>query len=354
MTGSCNSIPDFTNLLSDATVYIGENIAQPTQVILHIYDKQSYQKHYGYDRALIEDAITNDQQVWVDVHGLANTDAISQWCHDFNVHPLIVEDILHTHQRPKLDCFHGGLFIVFKVLEIRDNKLTYNSEQFSMVVKKNVLLTFRESADYDLSQFYNRLSGPNSMVRQEDCDYLAYLLMDDIVDDYFSFVDEMEQDLSKMEDLLVADPRLISLSELYTNKRRNMVLRKIIVPLRDIVHLLLTEYVRNINDKYHLYYRDLHDHTIRLLETIDLQREMTSSMFDIYHSTLNIQMNQTIKLLTLFTSIFIPLTFIVGVYGMNFEFMPELKWRYAYPTVLGIMATLVVSMVYYFKKKKIL
>jgi len=343
-----------SGLQSNKSVYVGDQIAQPTEIVLHIYDKQVYQRHHRYDRALLEKALANDQQIWIDVTGLADSASISQWCHDFNVHPLIVEDILHTHQRPKLDCFHDGLFIVFKVLEMVHNQLTYESEQFSMVVKKNLLLTFRESKDYDLTEFYNRLDCPNAMVRHEDCDYLAYLLMDDIVDDYSSFVEEMEDQLSTIEDMLVADPKLISLSELYTIKRRNMILRKIIAPLRDIVHLLLTEYGRNINAKYHLYYRDLHDHTIRLMESIDLQREMTNGMFDIYHSTLNIQMNQTMKLLTLFTSIFIPLTFIVGVYGMNFEFMPELKWRYAYPTVLLSMMVLVVSMVFYFKKKKIL
>lgn len=341
-------------LISNKSEYMGEQIAQPTKITLHIFDKHTYQRHSGYDNALINEALVNNKQVWIDISGLADSNAISQWCHDFSVHPLVVEDILHTHQRPKLDCFHEGLFIVFKVLESVHDQLSYKSEQFSMVVKKNLLLTFRESEDYDLTEFYEHLSGPNAMVRHEDCDYLAYLLMDDIVDDYFSFVEEIEDSLSIIEDLLVANPKLICLSELYRIKRRNMILRKIIAPLRDLVHLLLKEYGQTINAKYHLYYRDLHDHTIRLMESIDLQREMTNSIFDIYHSTLNIQMNETIKLLTLFTSIFIPLTFIVGVYGMNFEFMPELKWRYAYPTVLLSMVILVVAMVYYFKKKRIL
>ncbi|HAT7848055.1 TPA: magnesium/cobalt transporter CorA, partial [Legionella pneumophila] len=184
-------------------------------------------------------------------------------------------------------------------------------------------------------------------------DYLTYLIMDYIVDDYFNFVETSAQLLETLEDQLINKPETIKLQALYTIKRRTITLRKIIPPLRDIVHLLLTDDGGLINKKYNLYFRDLYDHCIRLVESIDLHREMSASMLDIYLSTINNRMNESMKILTLFASIFIPLSFIAGVYGMNFKFMPELDWRYGYPLILVTMVLLAILMLYFFKRKKL-
>lgn len=341
-------------MLPGTIVYIGKHPPKPTYVKIHIYDSHTYQQLDVLNIQQIKDALAHGKHVWIDISGLADVVKISMLCGELKIHPLIVEDIVNTRQRPKLESFDHYLFMVFKLLSEPTTRLTYNTEQFSMLVKKNLLLTFRESNRYDLTPLYQRLTSELSMIRQQGSDYLAYLIMDNVVDNYFNFVESSTHQLEKMEDLLIDDPEKISLKEIYTIKRNTLTLHKTIAPLRDIMHLLLEDPSRLIDPNYRLYYRDLHDHTIRLLESVDLHHEMTSNMLDIYLSTLNNNMSRTMKILTQFASIFIPLTFIAGVYGMNFEYMPELKLRYGYPMILGVMLALVIWMLFYFKRKKLL
>ncbi len=334
-------------------MYVGEYPPKPTRITVHIYDTQSYETITNFQLNKINNALSQGKHVWIDVAGLADSQKITKICSEYKIHPLVIEDLLNTRQRPKLDVIDDYLFVVFKLLETPLEQLTYSTEQFSLIIKENLLITFRESEIYNLSSLYKRLSAEHSLVREHGSDYLTYLLMDYIVDDYFNFVEETGNLLEEIEDQLITKPETIELQSLYTTKRRTLTLRKTIAPLRDIVHLLLTDDSQLINDRYNLYFRDLYDHCIRLVESIDLHREMSASMLDIYLSTINNRMNETMKILTMFASIFIPLTFIVGVYGMNFEYMPELGWRYGYPTVMAGMAGLAVSMLYYFKRKKL-
>lgn len=342
-----------TGLLPGTAVYVGEHPPKPTHITIHVYDAQSYEMINHFQSEKIDTALNEGKHVWIDVAGLEDCKKITKICTEYKIHPLVIEDLLNTRQRPKLDVIDDYLFVVFKLLETPLDQLTYTTEQFSLIIKQNLLITFRESDAYDLSTLYKRLSAEHSLVREHGSDYLTYLLMDYIVDDYFNFVEETGNLLEQVEDQLINKPETIELQSLYTTKRRTITLRKTIAPLRDIVHLLLTDDGGLINDRYNLYFRDLYDHCIRLVESIDLHREMSASMLDIYLSTINNRMNETMKILTMFASIFIPLTFIVGVYGMNFEFMPELGWRYGYPTVMAGMTLLAVCMLYYFKRKKL-
>jgi magnesium transporter len=340
-------------LLPGTAVYVGENPPQPTRVNVHIYDAKNYKVLTELNFQAINEALSQGMHIWIDVYGLADTDKITKLCLEYKIHPLVIEDLINTRQRPKLDVIDDYLFIVFKLLESPPDCLSYSSEQFSLIIKHNILITFRESDKYDLSSLYKRLSAEHSLVREHSSDYLTYLVMDFIIDDYFNFVEATANLLEEIEDKLINKPESIELQSLYSIKRRTMTLRKTISPLRDIVHLLLLDDGGLINNRYNLYFRDLHDHCLRLVESIDLHREMTASMLDIYLSTINNRMSETMKILTLFASIFIPLTFIAGVYGMNFKFMPELSWRYGYPIVLTGMILLVVLMLYYFKRKKL-
>lgn len=342
-----------TGLLPGTAVYVGENPPTATKIIVHIYDTEQYRALNGFSTQEIRTALNSGQHVWIDVSGLKDSKLITKICNEYAIHPLVIEDVLNTKQRPKLDIVDNFLFIVFKLLETPADQLTYNTEQFCLLMNQNLLLTFRESEAYDLSPLYKRLSAEHSLIREHSSDYMTYLIMDYIVDDYFNFVEATAELLEKIEDQLIKKPESIELQSVYTIKRRTLTLRKTIAPLRDIVHLLVADHGDFINNRYELYFSDLHDHCIRLVESIDLQREMSSSMLDIYLSTLNNRMNETMKVLTMFASIFIPLTFVVGVYGMNFKFMPELDWHYGYPLVMGGMAFLVVLMLYYFKRKKL-
>jgi magnesium transporter len=342
-------------MMPGSAVYIGELPPRPTQLLIHIYDSEGYQKLETFQPELIHLALAKEQHVWIDICGLADIQQIVHICSEFAIHPLITEDILNTHQRPKLDNIEDSLFFVCKLLDMPGNSLDYTSEQFSMVLKKNLLLSFRESNKYSFDPLYRRLScGKEPRIRIQDSSFLSYLIMDYLIDGYFSFVEKSDQHLEYMENLLIKDPLLIHLKDLYTLKRRTSTLRKIIGPLRDLIHVLVMEHVYLIDRRNLLYYRDLLDHSTRLLESIDLQRETITGFLEMYMSNLNTRMNETIKVLTIFASLFIPLTFVAGIYGMNFEHMPELKWRYSYPLVLLIMLIIAMLMLYYFKRKRLI
>ena len=342
-----------TGMLPGTAVYVGAAPPKPTQVIVHIYEKYNYQMVSYFNAEEINAALQAGKHVWIDVFGLADNDFIAGLCKAYSIHPLVIEDLLNTRQRPKLDLVGDYLFIVFKLLEHGEDQFSYSTEQFSLLIKQNLLLTFRESDNFDFAPIYKRLSADQSLVREHGVDYLSYLILDYIVDGYFNFVEATGQLLEQIEDQLIKKPDSIHLQSFYALKRRILTLRNIIAPLCDIAHLLLTNQGALINTRYNLYYRDLYDHCVRLVESIDLHREMSLNMLDIYLSSLNNRMNETIKILTIFASIFIPLTFITSLYGMNFKFMPELEWHYGYPAVLIIMLLLAVIMMYYFKRKKL-
>ena len=337
-----------------SAVYVGNAPAKTTVLQAHFFDKSFYQCVLEPSLNDIKKAVNSNQQVWLDLHGLENIQLINALAEIFAIHPLVIEDILNTKQRPKLDILPDGLFIVFKLLKAHRESAINEEEQFSLIIKKNLLITFRETDSFKFTLQYDRLRIEHSIIREHDVDYLMYLLIDSIVDNYLHVVDLAENDLNRMEEMIIHHTDKISLSHLYGIKRRNMTLRKTIAPLRDIVHLFLTNHTQLINPNYLIYYRDLHDHCLRLVELINLHHEMTTDMQEIYLSSLNTRMNETMKVLTLFASLFIPLTFISGVYGMNFHYMPELDWHYGYPAVLSFMATLAGGMLFYFRRKKLI
>jgi magnesium transporter len=340
-------------LLPGTAVYVGTMPPKPTRISVHIYEKQNYQMLSYFNAEEIKSALLAGQHVWIDVSGLADSCLITDICKEYGIHPLVIEDLLNTRQRPKLDLVGDFLFIVFKLLEQEDDQFNYSTEQFSLLLKERLLLTFRESESYDFSSIYHRLSAEQSLVREHSVDYLSYLILDYIVDGYFNFVEATGQLLEQVEDQLIRQPDSMHLQSFYSLKRRILTLRNIIAPLCDIAHLLLADPGPMIKSHYNLYFRDLHDHCVRLVESIDLHREMSLNMLDIYLSSLNNRLNETMKILTLFASVFIPLTFLSSVYGMNFKFMPELGWRYGYPIFWAVMCILAAVMLYYFKRKKL-
>lgn len=340
-------------LLPGTAVYVGAMPPKPTRVRVHIYEKQYYRMLDYFNAQDVKEALLVGNQVWIDVAGLADNELIANLGKEYGIHPLILEDLLNTRQRPKLDLVDDYLFIVFKLLEQSQEEHSYSSEQCSLLIKEKLLLTFRESDSYDFSSIYNRLSAEHSLVRNHGVDYLSYLILDYIVDGYFNFVEANGQLLEHVEEQLIRKPASLHLQSFYSLKRRTLTLRNIIAPLCDIARLFLTEPGPMISSRYNLYYRDLYDHCVRLLESIDLHREMSLNMLDIYLSSLNNRLNETMKILTVFASVFIPLTFLSSVYGMNFKFMPELEWRYSYPVFWVVVCGLAALMLHYFKRKKL-
>ena len=293
-----------------------------------------------------------DSITWVNFEGLHDITPIEQIGKHFGVHLLVLEDILNTHQRPKFEDYGGYLFFVLKGLSLEHDGFTVQHEQISILLLHNYVFTFKEKIDDIFTPLALRLKNSKGRIRSQGADYLAYVLLDTIVDQYFTLEDSMDDVIESLEDELLLKPTTSTLAKLQTFKRELVFLRKSIMPLREMLVAIQRNESPLIEDKTQVYFRDLYDHVIRVTETIETYRELISGMLDIYLSSVSNKMNEVMKVLTVFATIFIPLTFIVGIYGMNFEFMPELKWHWAYPALWGVFIIVPTLLLYYFKKKK--
>ncbi|MCB1195574.1 magnesium/cobalt transporter CorA [bacterium] len=289
---------------------------------------------------------------WINVNGVNHTDVIQRFGDFFELHPLILEDIVNVYQRPKLEGYESCLFIVLKMLSYDETVQRIDNEQVSFILRSGVLITFQEREGDVFDAVRERIRTAKGRIRTKGTDYLLYALMDAIVDHYFLIVERFSETIETLEDkiLLRSDPQ--SLEAINDLRRDLIVLRKSVWPLRDMINILQRGEYREIEKQTLLYMRDLYDHTVHVIDSIETSRELIGGLMDMYMSNLSIRMNETMKVLTSIATIFIPLTFIAGIYGMNFSFMPELQWHYGYFAVLGAMAVLGVIMGIYFKCRK--
>lgn len=332
--------------------YIGDEKPSITESIMYVYNSHKLEKNSidsieKFNEALIRDS----NNIWLNITGLSDLQWIESLCNSINIHPLVIEDIFNTKQRPKIDVYDDYIFITLKKRKL-DSSDSMDYEQISFIIKNNVLITFQEKADDFFKAISKRLQNHESRLRKFGIDYLAYLLIDTIVDDYLNIIEEKADELEDIENNLIENPDKCFLDKLYILKREYIHLRKIILPIKEVVGILIRQDIISIKDYMNFYLRDLYDHCLRLIESIDSNREMSTSIIEIYLSSVSNKMNETMRLLTIFASIFIPLTFIAGVYGMNFKYMPELTWRYGYYFTLGIMAFVIIILLAYFRKKK--
>jgi magnesium transporter len=289
---------------------------------------------------------------WINVEGLHDVANIQKLGDCYGFHPLILEDILNTDQRPKIEDFDAYLYIVLKMLHNGESTQTV-AEQISLILGPNYVISFQEGIEGDVfNSIRERIRTGKGRIRSMGADYLAYSLIDAIVDNYFVIIEKMGERIEDLEDELVKDPVTRTLHEIHTLKREMIFLRKAVWPLREVINFLERGESSLIKGSTAIYLRDVYDHTIQVIDAIETSRDMLSGMLDIYLSSISNRMNEIMKFLTIIGTIFIPLTFIVGVYGMNFEHMPELKWRWGYFGLWGVMAGLAVFMLFYFRKKK--
>ncbi len=333
--------------------YIGKNLPTPTVVKVHVYDHNEYQCWEKFDFERIAAAKKAGMTIWVDICGLADTAVINEICHQLAIHPLVIEDMLHTRQRPKLEFYDDYLFVVFNLLQDGEKKGVLAQEQISFMMHSQLLLTLKESNHHKFDDIYTDWQNNPALICMRGVPYLLYTLVDTLINSYFKLVDDATAELELLEDRSIHEPDAINPKEIYLIKRRIIDLRKNIAPLRDIFHTLLKEGEAFIPKNYLIYYRDLFDHTARLIETINFYHELTTETLSVYVSFMNTRMNQTMKILTLFASLFIPLNFIVGLFGMNFVVMPILHWKQGFHAVLAAMVFLFCISLYYFKKKKL-
>ena len=288
---------------------------------------------------------------WVNVEGIGRLELLKRLGDCYGIHPLVLEDIANTDQRPKAEEYDKYLFVVLKMLTPVDAGVS--SEQVSLILGGGWLLTFQEGLEGDpFSPVRERLQNAQGRVRSQGADFLAYSLMDVIVDNYFLVLEQVADSIEVMEEELMRAPSQRTLAEIYRLKRELLFIHKAIWPLREVINSLIRRESPLVKESTLIYLRDLYDHTIQVIETAETLRDMLSGMLDIYLSSVSNRTNAVMKVLTIIATIFMPLTFIVGLYGMNFKYMPELEWHWGYPAVLLVMVIVTIGMLIFFRRKR--
>ncbi|PWQ96504.1 magnesium/cobalt transporter CorA [Leucothrix pacifica] len=296
----------------------------------------------------------SDSVTWLTIEGLANVEIVQRIGEIMDIHHLVLEDILNTNQRPKFEEYDDHLFIVLKCLLVdEDEDFDVSYEQISLLVLKNFVIMFKEKQDDIFQPLQKRIKASKSKLRTLGTDYLTYAILDSIVDQNFVLLDSLDETVTILEDrLLDSEPTKELLHTIQKLKREIVAIRRYISPARELLSAMLRSDSALIGDSTHLYFRDVLDHTLRVIESIESYRDILTGLLEIYTSSVSNKMNEVMKVLTIFTSIFTPLTFIVGIYGMNFVNMPELKWSWAYPVLWGVFIIIPLGLFVYFKKKK--
>ena len=341
-----------TGLAPGTIVYVGNKAKKDLFIDVFDYNKDSLDEKQLKN---IEEAFTYENKettTWINVNGLNHVNEIENLGKDFELHPLIIEDIANTKQRPKLEEHEKYVFVVLKMLYY-DKEQNLIFENISFVQGSNYLLSFQESDGDVFDSVRERLRNSKGRVRSQGADYLLYTLMDAIVDNYFNLMEVLGEKIEELEENLFEEkPNNDLIQEIHSLKREILKIRRAVYPLREVVNRMDKVETSLITEKTLLYLRDLYDHVIQVSESIDIQRELIWSLMDMYMTTISNRMNEVMKVLTIMATIFIPLTFIAGVYGMNFENIPELKFQYGYFVLLGVMVVVFLGMLYYFKRRE--
>ena len=334
-------------------VHIGEKKTDKVKVTLIDYDADNL-KEMEIENIELAFPFKDEPTVsWINIEGIHQTEIIEKLGAHFDIHPLILEDIVNTTQRPKLEDYGGYYFIILKMLSYNKPLKQIETEQVSLILGTNFVISVQEGKEGDpFDPIRDRIRNAKGRIRKEGADYLAYSLMDAIVDSYFSILEEIGEEIEDLEDELVTEPTRETLRVIHHFKREMILLRRSIWPLREVVSVLSREDTPLILQSTIFYFRDVYDHTIQVIDTIETFRDMISGLLDIYLSSISNKLNQVMKVLTIIATIFMPLTFLAGVYGMNFKYMPELSWQWGYPMVASVMLIVGIGMLIYFKRKK--
>ncbi len=287
---------------------------------------------------------------WIHIKGTNQTETIEKIGKYFDLHPLVIEDILSEGQRPKTEDFEDYLFILLKMLRQGENRIKF--EEISLILGENFVISIQKSEKDIFNSVQIRIRNNKGRLRKMKADYLIYCLMDEIVDNYFKSLEDFGDKLEDLDEEILSDPSPRTVESIHSMKKELVSFRKSVWPLREAINTLLRRESSLIDDSSRVYLRDVYDNTIQVIDTIENYRDIVSGLLDIYLSTVSNRMNEIMKVLTIIATIFIPLTFIAGIYGMNFEYMPELGWDLAYPSVLLSMLIVGLVMVYYFRRKE--
>jgi magnesium transporter len=341
-----------TGLPAGSMILIGEKKVNKTRIKLIDYGKAEYIEK---DIEEVSQCFPykDDQTVtWIIIDGLQDIKVLEELGKCFGFHPLIMEDILNTEQRPKVEEFADYLYVVLKMIDFDSKEKNLVFDQVSIIFGKNYVISFQERPLEIYAPIIKRLKDEKSLLRDKGGDFIAYLLIDVLIDNYFMICEKTGENIEKLEDKLVINPTQKILGSVYKIKRDMLFMRKFIWPLREVVSKLEREPSGIISSNTKLYLRDVYDHVIQIIDTVETYRDMLSGMIDIYLSSMSNRLNEVMKILTIFSTIFIPLTFIASIYGMNFKYMPELFSKFGYPAIWIVMLGVTIFMIFYFKRKK--
>lgn len=346
-----NNMARKVGLPPGSLLHVGNTYTNSTEVRMVCYDPEYLQEKTVRKLEELNSYRSETAVSWISINGIQETELIEKVGNSFHIHPLVLEDILNTNQRPKLEDYGDYLYIVLKSFrELGADEL--ESEQISLIIGVDYVITFQET-DQDLFKpVRDRINNGKGKIRREGADYLANALIDVVVDNYYIVLEQLGERLEDLEEELVVDPSRNALREIHILKREMIYFRKALWPLREVVGAFSRSDSELIKQSTLVYIRDVYDHVIQAIDTLETYRDIVSGMLDIYLSSVSNRMNQIMKVLTIISTIFIPLTFIAGLYGMNFKYMPELEWEWGYPVVLVIMLTIVLGMLLYFRRQK--
>jgi len=333
-------------------VHVGEEKAEAVRITVIDYDEQSFQEKQVTNIEECFEFKTTPTITWVNIDGIHNIEIIEKIGRHYELHPLLLEDIVTTWQRPKFEDFEKYLFIVIRMLNYNEQKQAIESEQMSLVLGKNFVISFQETIGDVFDQIRDRIRTGKGRHRKMGADYLSYSLIDAIVDNYFAILERVGEKIDAMQEDLVAERMEKTAEEIIKFKKEILQLRKSIWPLRELISGLQRSETELISEPTRVYLRDVYDHAVQVIDTVEGFRDMVSMTLEAYVSAISNNLNAIMKVLAVIATIFMPLSFIASLYGMNFKYMPELHWRWGYPVVLIVMVVATAGMVLYFRKKK--
>ncbi|BAY33568.1 putative cation transporter [Nostoc carneum NIES-2107] len=339
------------------TLVIDENAYYP-EIILIDYNSNDYTKQEIASPEECIPFLDANSVSWVDVRGLGNIDILQRVGQVFDLHPLVLEDVVNMAERPKTEEYEDQLLIIARMVVPRVNAFGFFSEQVSLVLGKTYLLTVQEEPEHDcFDAVRSRIEKSKGIIRKSGADYLTYALLDAIIDGFFPVLERYGEQIEDLEEEVITKPTQKTLQKIYKIKRELLQLRRAIWPQRDVINSLMRDSGENISDEVRIYLRDCYDHAVQVIDMVETYRELTSGLMDVYLSAVSNKMNEIMKILTVVSSIFIPLTFVAGIYGMNFNTekspynMPELNWYWGYPLCLAAMAAIAGGLLFFFWRR---
>jgi magnesium transporter len=333
-------------------IHVGEAPQGAARISILDYDTQGIKEYDSAEPDMLRRLADGPRVTWFKVQGVHQVETVSQVGEIFGLHPLVLEDLVNTHQRPKLEAYERYLFLVLKTMRYDQERKRVLSQQIGLILGQGFVLSFDQGLGDPLAPVGSRIHLGKGRIRRLGADYLAYAIMDLAVDSYYTVLEELETRIDDVEEDLFDRTRPQQLHELYDLKSEVTQMRKSIWPLREVCSTLLRGENEFISEQAIPFLRDLYDHTVQVIEGCDALREHITSLVDLHMNMVSNRMNEVMKVLTIIATIFIPLTFLAGIYGMNFKYMPELEQPWAYPLLLLLMAAVVVVMLLFFRRKK--